>query len=83
MRQTIKVEDFIAFANKMVNIENHDIYTSYPSFYKREYKEAWCDAMEKVLHMADRYGGFYFNGGGNPPYDSAEYFNRTYLIKNK
>jgi len=83
MRQTIKVEDFIEFGNRMVNIENNDIYTSYPPFYTREYREAWCDAMEKVLHMADRYGGFYFNKGDNPPYDSAEYFNRTYLIKNK
>jgi hypothetical protein len=83
MRQTIRVEDFIEFGNRMVNIEMHDPYTSYPSFYTREYKEAMCDAMEKVLHISGRYGGYYFNGGENPPYDSAEFFNRTYLIKNK
>jgi hypothetical protein len=83
MKQTIRVEDFIEFANRMVNIENHVTYTSYPSFYTREYKEAMCDAMEKVLHMAGRYGGYYFNGSDNPPYDSPDYFNRTYLIKNK
>jgi hypothetical protein len=83
MKQTIRVEDFIEFANRMVNIENHVTYTSYPSFYTREYKEAMCDAMEKVLHMADRYGGYYFNKEGDIPYDSPDYFNRTYLIKNK
>ena len=83
MKQTIRVEDFIEFGNRMVNISNHEPYVFYPSFFTREYREAMCDAMEKVLHMADRYGGYYFNGGDNPPYDSPDFFNRTYLIKNK
>jgi len=81
MRQTIKVEDIVRFGNTLLSIDGDNIY---PAFGTREYKEAVCDMIEKVMHMSGRYGGYYFIDNQLPTdRNSASYFRRRYIVKQK
>ena len=83
MRQTIKVEDIVTFANKMLSFTEKDV-SLFPSMATREYKEAICDIVEKVLSVSGRYGG-YLMIDDEPSTDrnNVSYWRRKYLIKYK
>ena len=53
MKKTFKVEDLVQYVNMMLSIREKDA-VAYPQLASREYKEAMCDVVEKVLSaMAD------------------------------
>lgn len=85
MRQTIKVEDIVDYANKMLRIGAEEC-TSYPALASREYKEALCDIVEKILHMSGRYAGYQVIDSDNleaSNHRSPLYWKRKYYIKHK
>lgn len=85
MRQTIKVEDILEYGNKMLLIDP-DMCSTYPALASKEYKEAICDMLEKILHMADRYAGYQVIESDkieSTEHNNPLYWKRKYYIKHK
>lgn len=85
MRQTIKVEDILEYGNKLLMIDP-DMCSTYPALASKEYKEAVCDMLEKILHMSDRYSGYWVidsHKQESNDVNSPLYWKRKYYIKNK
>ena len=85
MRQTVRVEDIVDYGNFLLQVDASEI-KYYETFGTREYKEAICDMIEKVLQMSGRYGGYIVLDSHKEEANyrhKPEFWKRKYLIKNK
>lgn len=85
MRQTIRVEDILEYGNKLLMIDP-DMCSTYPALASKEYKEAVCDMLEKILHMSGRYSGYQVIESDkieSTEHNNPLYWKRRYYIKQK
>lgn len=85
MKKTFKVEDLVQYVNMMLSIREKDA-VAYPQLASREYKEAMCDVVEKVMSRAKCYGGYQLlevTDAAVNDRNSADFWTRRYIIKKK